>query len=195
LREPDYNGCQMNNVFYKNRDDIILGLCSHIVNIASQRTDKFLDEPNSNKDNWLNYYAEYLSIIIQTIIRKTEYKLAEEECKYVIDEIFLLATQLAVETRGFFLNVQQKVELLKEIRQLCANRIDYYLKLPVSESAIKGEDLKQSIFYNFAKEISRLDGSHPNIGAIVGENLVVVKILEGINIDQFLQWYEIGNSS
>jgi hypothetical protein len=192
----------MSNVFYRNRDDIILGLCSHIVNIASQRADKFLDEPNSNKDKWLEYYAEYLSIIIQTIIWKAKDKLAEEDkYKYLVDETFLLATWLAVETRGFFLNVQQKVELLKEIRQLCTNRIDYYFNLPDSDPEIKekimrGKDtLYKNPLYIFAREISRLDGSHPNIGKVVGENIVVVKILEGINIDQFLQWYETCDSS
>jgi hypothetical protein len=172
----------MSNVFYNDRADIILGLCSHIVNIASQRTDKFLDDPHSNKDKFLNYYAEYLSIIIQTIIRKAEHKLAKEECQYMVDRVFILATWLAVETRGFFLKVQQKAELLDEIRQLCANRIDYYLKCPASGS--------DSDLYNFAKEITKLDGSYPGPFAILGQEQFAVIMLEQINIDQFLEYYE-----
>jgi hypothetical protein len=173
---------------------MILGLCSHIVNIASQRTDKFLNEPNSNKDKLTNYYAEYLSIIIHTVMLKAADKLEEEEYKYLVDEIFNLATWLAVENRGYFLNIQQKLAFLNEIRRLCSDRIDYYLNLPDSDPEIQKQVRGKDPLYIFAREISRLDGSYPNIGAIVGENLVVVKILEGINIDQFLQWYEIGNS-
>jgi len=170
--------------FYRNRLDLMIGYISAVINHASEETNSIEENNKWEGDQFFSVFVEYIFFFLHLTFRRIYPLMEEKERDILMTQIVDLAIRSAIDSKGFFLDEQNKQELYDEWVQDYMGTMAEYGKL---REYAEDEPVQMPLYWHFQKKVATLSGQGSNPGAIVALGLTLVTRAKNLNIDSFVK--------